>query len=307
PKIKHVVIIMQENRSFDHYFGTFRGADGIAMDDAGVPLACLPQRDGGCVRPFHDPNDVNGGGPHGEAAAIADIDGGAMDGFLVSAQAGKTNCTNPDDPACLDGRPIDAVGWHDQREIPNYWAYAQAFVLQDHMFESNASWSQPAHLYLVSEWSAFCTRAGDSSSCTNALESPSPAGQGPYAWTDLTFLLNRAGVSWRYYLAEGPAPDGRADGEETFAPGIQLAAVPSISNLLPNSDTWTADGQGGKVVPFDHFYVDVKNGQLPAVAWIIPDGVLSEHPPARVSTGQAYVTAIINTLMQSPDWSSMAI
>src|ERR1700758_695308 len=68
PKIQHVVIIMQENRSFDHYFGTFPGVDGISMDDAGVPLACLPQRDGGCVRPFHDPDDVNGGGPHGQAA-----------------------------------------------------------------------------------------------------------------------------------------------------------------------------------------------------------------------------------------------
>ena len=132
-RIKHVVIIMQENRSFDHYFGTFPGADGIPMDDAGVPLACLPQRDGGCVRPFHDPNDVNGGGPHGEAAAIADIDGGAMDGFLVSAQTARSSCNNPDDPACLNGKPIDAVGWHDQREIPNYWAYAQAFVLQDHI------------------------------------------------------------------------------------------------------------------------------------------------------------------------------
>src|SRR5262249_21763677 len=99
---------MQENRSFDHYFGTFPGADGIPMDDAGVPLACLPQRDGGqCVRPFHDPNDVNGGGPHGEAAAIADIDGGAMDGFLVSAQTARSSCTDPDNPACLNGKRLE--------------------------------------------------------------------------------------------------------------------------------------------------------------------------------------------------------
>jgi phospholipase C len=306
-RIKHVVIIMQENRSFDHYFGTFPGADGIPMDDAGVPLACLPQRDGGpCVRPFHDPNDVNGGGPHGEAAAITDIDGGAMDGFLVSAQAGRSNCTDPNNPACLNGRPIDAVGWHDAREIPNYWAYARAFVLQDRMFESNASWSQPAHLYLVSEWSARCTRAGDPTSCVNALETPSPAGTGPYAWTDLTFLLNRAGVSWRYYLAEGTEPDCR-EGEDTCVPEVQLANVPSIWNPLPNFDTVKGDGQLGNVVPFDQFYLDLKAGQLPAVAWIIPDNEVSEHPPAKVSVGQGYVTAIINTLMQSPEWSSMAI
>ena len=308
PKIKHVVIIMQENRSFDHYFGTFPGADGIPMDDAGVPLACLPQRDGGvCVRPFHDPNDVNGGGPHGAANSIADVNDGAMNGFLIQAQTAQSSCTDPNNPACLNGKPIDAVGWHDQREIPNYWAYARAFVLQDRMFESNASWSQPAHLYLVSEWSAFCTRPGDPSSCTNALESPSPAGKGPYAWTDLTYLLNRAGVTWRYYLAEGTEPDCRDDGEETCPPQIQLAAVPSIWNPLPNFDTVQGDGQLGNIVALDQFYLDVKNGQLPAVAWIIPDGTVSEHPPARVSTGEAYVTALINTLMQSPDWSSMAI
>jgi phospholipase C len=307
-RIKHIVIIMQENRSFDHYFGTYPGADGIPMDDAGVPLACLPQIDGGaCVRPFHDPNDVNGGGPHGEAAAIEDIHGGAMDGFLVVAQTGATNCTNLQDPACLHGKPIDAVGWHDQRELPNYWAYARAFVLQDRMFESNASWSEPAHLYLVSEWSARCSRAGDPSSCVNALESPGTAGVGPFAWTDLTYLLNRAGVSWRYYLAEGNEPDCQDDEEETCPPVGQLATVPSIWNPLPNFDTVKENGQVGNVVPFDQFYVDVKRGELPAVAWIIPDQEVSEHPPARVSTGQGYVTAIINTLMRSSEWSSMAI
>ena len=307
-KIKHIVIIMQENRSFDHYFGTYPGADGIPMDDAGVPLACLPQLDGGqCVRPFHDPDDVNGGGPHGEANAIDDIDGGAMDGFLISAEKGQKGCLNPDDPACSNGASIDSLGWHDDREIPNYWAYARTFVLQDHMYESNASWSQPAHLYLVSEWSAFCSQAGDPSSCVNALQTPSPAGKGPYAWTDLTFLLNRAGVSWRYYLAEGTEPDCEDDGEETCEPVPQLAAVPSIWNPLPNFDTVKEDGQLGNIVPLDQFYLDVKNGTLPAVTWVIPDGDVSEHPPARVSVGQAYVTALINTLMQSSAWSDMAI
>jgi phospholipase C len=307
-KIKHIVIIMQENRSFDHYFGTYPGADGIPMDDAGVPLACLPQLDGGpCVRPFHDPDDVNGGGPHGEVNAIDDIDGGAMDGFLISAEKGQKGCLNPDDPACSNGASIDSLGWHDDREIPNYWAYARTFVLQDHMYESNASWSQPAHLYLVSEWSAFCSQAGDPSSCVNALETPSPAGKGPYAWTDLTFLLNRAGVSWRYYLAEGTEPDCEDDGEETCEPEPQLAAVPSIWNPLPNFDTVKEDGQLGNIVPLDQFYLDVKNGTLAAVTWIVPDGDVSEHPPAKVSVGQAYVTALINTLMQSSAWSDMAI
>ena len=64
------------------------------------------------------------------------------------------------------------MGYHDAREIPNYWAYAQNFVLQDHMFEPNASWSLPAHLFMVSDWSARCSRAGDPMSCTQCAAAP---------------------------------------------------------------------------------------------------------------------------------------
>jgi hypothetical protein len=67
-KIRHVVVVMQENRSFDSYFGTFRGADGIP------PGVCLPDpANGGCVRPFHDRHDKDAGGPHGASEARADV------------------------------------------------------------------------------------------------------------------------------------------------------------------------------------------------------------------------------------------
>src|SRR5262249_29098211 len=80
-KIKHVIIIMQENRSFDSYFGTFPGADGIPMSN-GKPSVCLPDpRAGHCVRPFHDPHDVNVGGPHGSPAFGPDYNNGKMNGF----------------------------------------------------------------------------------------------------------------------------------------------------------------------------------------------------------------------------------
>src|SRR5947209_3654926 len=78
-KIKHVIVVMQENRSFDTYFGTYPGADGIPMQN-GEPTVCLPNPAGGCNKPFHDTNDVNGGGPHGQDNAAADVDDGKMDG-----------------------------------------------------------------------------------------------------------------------------------------------------------------------------------------------------------------------------------
>ena len=68
-KIKHVIIVMQENRSFDSYSGTYPGADGFAVRH-GSPVACVPNPAGGCTRPYHDVADVNGGGPHGAAEVV---------------------------------------------------------------------------------------------------------------------------------------------------------------------------------------------------------------------------------------------
>ena len=208
-KIQHVVVIMQENRSFDHYFGTYPGADGIPMQEDGVPNVCVPKPEADtCVKPFHDTNDKNAGGPHGAKNATADIDDGKMDGFIGEAQKGRQrSCKDPNDPDCggSEGVP-DAIGYHDAREIPNYWNYAEQFVLQDHMFEPNASWSLPEHLFMVSEWSAKCSEAGDPMSCQNELQSPdriqkgktttaSGNAQPDYAWTDLTYLLHNDDVS----------------------------------------------------------------------------------------------------------------
>src|SRR5438445_2308515 len=74
-KIRHVIVVMQENRSFDNYFGTYPGADGIPMRH-GRATVCLPDPAlGRCVRPFHDPHLVDAGGPHTQGAAVADVNG----------------------------------------------------------------------------------------------------------------------------------------------------------------------------------------------------------------------------------------
>ncbi len=172
-KIKHVVIIMQENRSFDNYFGTYPGADGIPMHH-GTPTVCeLDPKTHVCVRPFHNTKLINQGGPHAAGAAQADVNGGKMNGFENEAAVGaKSLCLQPDNPACLSGSTPDVMGYHTAHEIPNYWAYAKHFVLQDHLFEPGASWSLPAHLDMVSEWSAICPTS-QPLSCTNDLVAPS--------------------------------------------------------------------------------------------------------------------------------------
>src|SRR5439155_20926611 len=185
-KIKHVVVIMQENRSFDSYFGTYPGADGIPMHD-GQPAVCVPDpKAGSCQRPYHDSNLVNHGGPHTHADSVTDVDGGKMDGFVTAEENG---CPEADNET-VDCSTTDVMGYHDGREIPNYWSYARNFVLQDHMFQPSTSWSLPAHLFAVSEWSAKCSRRGDPMSFVNAIQSPQVPPAGPssdgtrpnYAW-----------------------------------------------------------------------------------------------------------------------------
>jgi phospholipase C len=212
------------------------------------------------------------------------------------------------------------MGWKDAREIPNYWTYAQDFVLQDQMFEPNSSWSLPAHLFLVSEWSAKCTRPGDALSCMNALQSPGnppdPGGAfadppavptADYAWTDLTYLMHAHHVPWGYYVVPGQEPDCENPSELTCVQGAQSARTPGIWNPLPEFDTVRDDGQLGNIQPVANFYRQAAAGTLPAVSWVTPSSAVSEHPPSRTSAGQAYVTALINAVMKGPDWNSSAI
>ena len=344
-KIKHVVLIMQENRSFDSYFGTYPGADGIpGLAGNPGPLPCVPNPQKGagrkrgrhrhrhngalriptgpsCVKPFHDRYDENHGGPHALGSAIADINGGAMNGFVYQVHKALKNCASTLNPACTGSSAsgqTDVMGYHNGADIPNYWDYAHNFVLQDHMFESVASWSLPAHLYMVSAWSAKCSTPGDPWSCRNTPMHPGePPGfgkgknksHGPpsYAWTDITYLLHKYGVSWRYYVFKGSEPDCANDAALSCAPVPQGAKTPGIWNPLPYFTDVNQDGQLGDIQSLSHFFQAARNGTLPAVSFINPNRHVSEHPTALVSAGQTYVTGLINAIMHGPDWKSTAI
>lgn len=314
-KIKHIVIIMQENRSFDNYFGTYPGADGLPEQNGKFTVCVNDPQTGKCVYPFHDTADRNFGGPHTAEDAKADMNGGHMDGFLTQAEKAKTDCQQSKNPDCSGIGVDEVMGYHDARELPNYWKLAQNFVLQDHLFASSASSSLPAHLYMVSEWSAKCKTARDPTSCINDVSNPDqpPDPNHPdshlnpdYAWTDLTYLLFNNKVSWKYYVQAGSQPDC-ADDRAICPPVHQDAKTPGIWNPLPWFDTVKQNGQLDNITDVTNFYKDAMNGTLPAVSWITPNGSNSEHPPARLSDGQAWTASLIDAVMQSPDWESTAI
>jgi hypothetical protein len=109
-KIKYVIVIQQENRSFDSYFGTYPGADGIPMKH-GKPTVCVPDpASGACVALYVDHADVNGGGPHNAKSATADIAAGKMNGFIAQAESGRKGCTDPTDPPCTSSAKPDVMG-----------------------------------------------------------------------------------------------------------------------------------------------------------------------------------------------------
>ena len=217
-----------------------------------------------------------------------------MNGFIAQAESGRKGCLVPTDPACSNSAKPDVMGYHTESDIPNYWTYAKDFVLQDHMFEPNASWSLPAHLFLVSEWSAYCTEEDNPSSCVNALQtrpverpqnapavyggeagpknsgvnSKRPnkavvAGQPDYAWTDLTYLLHRDHVSWGYYVVSGTEPDCENTAAETCAAVSQNANTPGIWNPLPWFDTVAGRHQLGNIQDVDNFYARRRRAPCP--------------------------------------------
>jgi phospholipase C len=311
-RIRHVVVIMEENRSFDSYFGTYPGADGIPKD------ACVPDGIGDCVKPFHDRNDLDAGGAHGPLAGQRDVDGGKMDGFIGVTYGGLVRRCRANRAArgCARLRRPDLMGYHDAREIPNYWAYARSFVLADHMFEPNWGWSLPAHLWLVSGWSARCTNPRKPASCTGNLEGP---GNGPsstlkryphgpiYAWTDLTYLLHAHRVTWASYVVRGKAPDCFSG---PIACYTKLAGpnTPGFWNVLPNFTDVREDGQAAAAAqPMSAFFAAAAQGTLPNVVWVTPDWADSDHPGASIRDGQAWVTSVVNAVMRSPEWPSSAI
>ncbi len=269
-KIEHFVFIMQENRSFDHYFGTYPGVEGIP------PGVCLPNPPAACVSPFHSPNLINYGGQHFNESAIAAIDGGKMDGF----------------PALASSSPEDVMSWHDFNEIPNYWSYANLYVLQDRLFESVLSYSLPAHLYML---------AAQSGGYVNFTPIPQS-----YSFPEITELLQSGQIDWRYYVNRGPTP-GAADGldganvdadETTYTFWNPLPAFPLVAND-PN--------QTRRLTNATQFLTDAQNGTLPQVSWVIPNLAQSEHPPAAINDGMNYVTTLINRVMQGPQWNTTAI
>ncbi len=284
-KIKHVVWIIQENHSFDNYFGTFPGADGIP------PQTCLQKMPGSkaCVKPFHmtidePPCDIS----HFWNAAHAAYDNGRMDGFVWA-----------------EGTPF-TMGYYNGREIPNYWAYAHHYTLCDHFFSSFLGPSTQNHFYTVAaQDGGMIQMCWTLSQCLELMDDRGNL----FSFASMVELFNKTHLSWKYYNETLPVPPNVA----AQRANIGNNAFPNpkrfgIWNPLPGfKDVDDDPAAMARLLPLSQYFKDLKGGTLPQVCWIVPAFRDSEHATAPVDRGMWYVTRIINALMESSCWKNSVI
>jgi phospholipase C len=289
-KIKHVVFLIKENRTFDTLFGTFPGADGATQgttcDGAVMPLG-------------HAADSVQDAG-HSFADGIAAVDGGKMD--------------------CFD--PVGFVQSH-RSDIPNYWRYAQHFTLADRFFSSIYGPTGVEHLWTFASQSdrfvdherpglfgtgrrefcddptelafSFPVLGRDQQEQIYRLEEQGRAGADQvqtfyrprWPCTDVAVLPDRleaAGISWKEYR-----------GENEWVQPLRMVKHVRFSSMYDN------------VVTPQTYLHDLKAGTLPSVSWLTPPFGLSDHPPTSLCAGENWTVEYLNALMQSPYWDSTAV
>ena len=272
--LQHLVVLMQENHSFDNYFGTYPGADGIPPD------VCMPfdpfSVGVDCVEPYHiGDTDVEVEDPdHSSATHEIQLNEGRMDGFVYALEIRNQ-----------DGRL--SMGYYDDRDLPYHWNLADEYVLFDRFFSSVAGGSFINHMYWVSGVGADAPRG------LNGLN-------------DVVTIFDRLeakGISWKFYVQNyEPGLTYRTLNEYPSDRAAQVVWVP-----LLNMDRFLDDPElASHIVDLDEYYLDLERGTLPAVAYIAPSGP-SEHPPGSLLAGQRFVRSLVQSLMRSDAWEASAL
>jgi phospholipase C len=284
--IKHIIFFIKENRTFDNYFGTYPGANGAttAVDSEGETIPLQHERD--------RVPDID----HTFMGARGAYDDGKMDNFDLLKSQSTSYKERRDNPYANN-----SLTQLYQSDIPNYWLYAQNFVLGDNMFSSLMGPSFPNHLYTVAAQSggaidnAVPDAYGWGCDISNQkVEVMSGNGsthlqEACFNFQTLADELDAKGASWRYYAP--PAREGY---------GYHWSAFDAIKHIRYGKD-WQY------VVPAYTFMNDAANGTLPTVSWIVTPAWASEHPSASVCQGENWTIQMLNALMRGPAWSSTAV
>lgn len=272
--IQHFVTVMQENHTFDNYFGTYPGSDGIPLDVC-MPVNPKDPSDERCVRPHH----ITGASEdldHSLATFETQYNKGRLDGFVYALNLRNQN-----------GKL--AMGHYDDRDLPYYWNLVDEYVIFDRFFSSDKGGSLSNHMF----WVAARGVADSSVPPTGYDGIPTIFDQ-----------LQASGISWKFYVQNyDPDITFRTPPESEDADRIsQVVWCPLLTMPRFVDDP----ALSSHIVDLDEYYEDLRANRLPAVSYIIPSGA-SEHPPGSLRAGQRFVSSLIHALMQSDAWESSAL
>ena len=283
-QIRHVVVIVKENHSFDNVFGRFPGADGTTVaDESGtmVPMGSMPDP------PFADID-------HSSSAALYATDNGRMDQFYEL-------------PGAIQNGQDVADSQYSESQIPLYWAYARRYALADHYFSSVLGPSFPAHLALIQgNTDNVIDNPTESSTSSNVAgtwgcDAPSAIRVRTYVngeiqevrpcfdSTTIADEANQAGVSWNYYAA----PKGQR--------GYIWSAFDAIRHIRKSSQWHT------NILKPESFIPRVQNHRLAQITWLAPPFQYSEHPTESMCQGENWTVQQINAVMKSKYWWNTVI
>lgn len=282
--IETIVVVMQENRSFDHYFGRFNQYAGRTDVESPPANASNPDRSGPVSSSTHLWQHAGHhcflDTAHGWKKVHAQVAEGKMDGFYETNHDIEGETTPDPTMALRDGER--AMWWYDERELPFYYALAKEFGLGDHYFSSLPGPTWPNRMYLF---------AGTS---FGLVENTFPNIEAyPFPDKDLVVLdeLEKRHVDWKLYTNGGP-------------PGAGTVLAFALSTRWGRDVTATVD----------EYFADAAAGKLPAVAFVDANALKSgnadgddEHPPAQLQIGQKLVSDVTRALFRSPQWSHAAL
>jgi phospholipase C len=282
--IETIVVLMQENRSFDHYYGRFAKYAGRTDIEVPPEGASNPDRSGPVSSGKHLWQHAGHycflDTAHGWSSVDKQIAGGKMDGFYETNHDIKGE-TMPDPTMALrDGER--AMWWYDEREIPFYYALAKEFGLGDHYFCSLPGPTWPNRMFLYA-----ATSFGLTENFIPKIDAY------PFPQNDAVVLdeLEKRHVDWKLYTSGGPS-------------GVATVIGAAVANRWGRKVTFS----------LSEFYADAAAGALPPVVFLDPNSIKSadpdgddEHPPGDLQVGQKFVSDVVHALFKSPQWSKLAL
>jgi len=279
--IKHVVVVVKENHTFDNYFGSFPGAEGTTT--ASTARGVIPVKEA----PDKTPRDMC----HEHTCALTDWNSGQLNGW--DAVSGSTS--NGDDLA---------YSQYLEKDIPNYWQYARKFVLGDHFFANVLGPSFPGHMFTVAAQAGWAFNNPNTQiywpywGCDQAKSTRVPTeDQQSCKESDVFPCFNipaipdvlPQGVDWKFY-------------------GSNFYLLPELWSMFDAVDSIRNGPGWSKVVTADQFQTDINNKTLPPVTWLVNQDFSDEHPNiGGVCQGENWTVDHINMIMQSEYWKDTAI